>query len=178
MAMIRWEPFQDADVLRYRLNKLFDGMDATRVSSWTRQETWLPAIELREDEENVMLQVALPGIDPENIDIQVSQKAVLITGMRPESSAPQQEALVATELLYGQFRRVIPLNAMVQNGKTHAKFEHGMLTLTMPKAESERNRVFKVHLTDSGQTNVQMTPPMDRTSMESSAEHEIAASQS
>lgn len=175
-TMIQWEPFQDADTLRYRLNKLFNGLDATRISSWTRQESWLPAIELREDGDHVTLKVALPGIAPDDIEIQVSQKAVLLTGHRPETSAAHEEALIATELLYGQFRRVIPLNTMVQNGQTHAQFEYGMLTLTMPKAESERHRIFKVKLNSSGQTNVQMTPPIDQMPMESSAEHEIAAS--
>lgn len=176
MTMIRWEPFQDADSLRYRLNKLFDGLDATRVSAWTRQENWLPAIELREDSDHVVLQVALPGINAEEIDVQVSQRAVLIVGQRPEAEAVQQEELVASEFLYGPFRRVIPLNALVRSGETTAQFEQGMLTLVMPKAERDRDRVFKVKLNDNGQTNVQMTPPIEPMPMESSAEHELAAS--
>ncbi len=146
MAIIRWEPFQDADTLRYRLNKLFDGMDATRVESWTRQENWTPAIELRESKDHIQLQVALSGIEPEDLDVQVSQNAVLLSGDRQQTHQMQSEEMVASEFLYGSFRRVIPLHVKVNSEAAAAEMNHGLLTLMIPKADEERNRVVKVRI--------------------------------
>ena len=146
MATIRLEPFKEFDTLRYRLDKLFDGMDATRVSSWTRQEDWLPVAELRETDELVKLQVALPGIDAEDIDVHVSQGAVFIAGERRQAEDQETEHLISSEFLYGKFRRVIPLNRRVKVTEAKADMRSGVLVLTIPKADEERERVFRVNL--------------------------------
>ena len=146
MAIIRLEPFQEADAFRYRLDKLFDGMDATRVSSWTRQENWMPAMELRETDEFVILQVALPGLEAEDIDIHVSQGAVLISGEHRQPKVKAEEHLISSEFLYGKFRRVIPLDAKVKNNEARADISNGLLTLTIPKVDGEQERPFRVKL--------------------------------
>lgn len=148
MAVIRFDPFSEANSLRYRLDKLFDGMDATRVSSWTRQQDWVPAAEMRETDSMVKLQVALPGLTADDIDIHVSQAAVLISGERTQTESQQTEELVSSEFLYGKFRRVIPLSVKVENTEAKADMNNGMLTLTIPKVDNERNRVFKVKLSE------------------------------
>ena len=146
MAIIRLEPFSENDSLRYRLDKLFDSMDATRVSSWARQQDWIPTVEVRETDEVVMLHVALPGLEAKDIDIHVSQAAVLISGDRPQAELKQEEHLISSEFLYGKFRRVIPLNTKVKNAEAQADIKNGMLTLTIPKVDEERHRVVQVKL--------------------------------
>ena len=146
MAIIRLDPFSEPDSLRYRLDKLFDSMDATRVSSWTRQQDWIPAIEVRETDDVVRLQIALPGLEAKDIDIHVSQAAVLISGERPQTEAQQREHLISSEFLYGRFRRVIPLNTKVKNTEAQADISNGLLTLTIPKVDEERQRVVQIKL--------------------------------
>lgn len=148
MAIIRLDPFNEADTFRYRLDKLFDSMDATRVSSWTRQQDWIPPVEVRETNEFIKMQVALPGLEAKDIDIHVSQGAVLVSGERCQTETQENEDLISSEFLYGKFRRVIPLNAKVKNAETRADMSNGMLTLTIPKADDERNRVFQVKLSE------------------------------
>lgn len=148
MAIIRLEPFQEADTARYRLNKLFDGMDATRVSSWTRQENWIPAVEIRETDDLVKLQVALPGLGSDDIEVHVSQGAVLISGDYCPAEEQEGEHLIFSEFLYGSFRRVIPLDTKVKNKEAKADMRNGMLMLTIPKADDERDRVFRVSLSE------------------------------
>ena len=147
MAIIRFEPFRDADtVLRHRLDQLFDSLDATRVPSWTRQESWLPPVEVSETNESVRLQVALPGLDANAIDVQVSQQAVLISGDYPEPTRQPSEHLISSEFLYGKFRRVIPLDTPVKNTAVEANLHNGLLILTLPKADEAREQVFRVKL--------------------------------
>ena len=148
MALIRLDPFNEADALRYRLDKLFDGIDATRVSSWTRQQDWIPAAEIRETDDVVRVQVALPGLEADDIDIHVSQTAVLITGERRQAEPQQSGHVVSTEFLYGKFRRVIGLDTKVKNTEVKADMSNGMLTLMIPKTDEERNRVFQVKLNE------------------------------
>lgn len=146
MAIIRLEPFSENDSLRYRLDKLFDSMDATRVSSWARQQDWIPAVEVRETDDVVRVQIALPGLGAKDIDIHVSQAAVLISGERPQTEELQQEHLISSEFLYGKFRRVIPLSTKVKNAEAKADMTNGLLTLTIPKVDEERHRVVQVKL--------------------------------
>ncbi|MEO0456306.1 MAG: Hsp20/alpha crystallin family protein [Cyanobacteria bacterium P01_A01_bin.114] len=146
MAIIRLEPSREAETLRYRLDKLFDGMDATRVAAWTRQENWVPAAEVRETSDFVKLQVALPGLEASDIDIHVSQGAILITGERRQSDMQESEHLVSSEFLYGKFRRVIPLDTKVKNTEAKADMSNGLLTLVIPKLGEESGQVFRVRL--------------------------------
>ena len=149
MAIIRFEPFIEIDTLRYRLDKLFDSMDATRVPAWTRQENWLPPVEVSETNESVQLQIALPGLDEDDLDIYVSQRAVMISGEYPEPTRQESEHLVSSEFLYDKFRRVISLDTKVKNTAAEANMRNGLLTLTMPKAGEARDRVFRVKLSES-----------------------------
>ncbi|MEO1509101.1 MAG: Hsp20/alpha crystallin family protein [Cyanobacteria bacterium J06633_23] len=146
MAIIRLNSFNEADSLRYHLEKLFDSMDATRVPSWSRQQDWIPSAEVRETDSSVKVLVALPGLAAKDIDIHVSEAAVLITGERPQTEIQESEQLVSSEFLYGKFRRVIPLNMKVKNTEAIADMTNGMLTMTIPKVDEERNRVFQVKL--------------------------------
>lgn len=146
MAIIRFDSFSEADSLRYSLDKLFDGMDATRVPAWTRQQSWVPTAEVRETEDIVKIQIALPGLEAEDIDVHVSQSAVLVSGERPQSELQQGEHLVSSEFLYGKFRRIIPLSIKVKNSEVQADMSNGLLTLTIPKADEDRNRVVQVKL--------------------------------
>lgn len=146
MAIIRLNSFNEADSLRYHLDKLFDGMDATRVPAWSRQQDWIPGAEVRETDDLVKVQVALPGLAAGDIDIHVSEAAVLITGERPQPELQHSEQLISSEFLYGKFRRIIPLNTKVKNTEATADMTNGMMTLTIPKVDDERNRVFQVKL--------------------------------
>ncbi|MEM1252748.1 MAG: Hsp20/alpha crystallin family protein [Cyanobacteria bacterium P01_H01_bin.21] len=156
MAIIRLDPFSEPNALRYSLDKLFDGVDATRVSSWTRQQDWIPAVEIRETDNLVKVQVALPGLEADDIDIHVSQTAVLITGERRQADPNPSEQIMSTEFLYGKFRRVIGLDTKVKNTEVKANMHSGMLTLVISKADEERSRVFQVKLSEP-----QVAQPID-----------------
>ncbi|NEP62433.1 MAG: Hsp20/alpha crystallin family protein [Symploca sp. SIO2G7] len=148
MAIVRLDPFSEADSFRYRLDKLFNSLDATRVSSWTRQQDWIPTIEVRETDDLVRVQIALPGLEAKDLDIHVSQAAVLVSGERTQIEPMESEHLISSEFLYGRFRRVIPLDVKVKNTEAKADMANGLLTLTLPKADEERNRVFQVKLSE------------------------------
>ncbi|MEM9804128.1 MAG: Hsp20/alpha crystallin family protein [Cyanobacteria bacterium P01_D01_bin.56] len=146
MAIIRFDSFSEADSLRYSLDKLFDGMDATRVPAWTRQQNWVPTAEVRETENAVTVQIALPGLKAEDINVHVSQSAVLVSGERLQPDLQRGEHLISSEFLYGKFRRIVPLSIKVKNSEVQADMSDGLLTLLIPKVDEDRNRVVQVKL--------------------------------
>ena len=149
MTLIRWQPWQDIETLRRQFDDLFDEIaPVPRVLPKNSGRTWSPAIELKATTEAVVLRAELPGINPEDLDIQVTQEAVSISGeykteMRTED---QEHHLYRSEFRYGSFHRVIPLPVAVQNDQAKAEFKDGILTLTLPKIEAEKPKVVKVNL--------------------------------
>lgn len=151
MTLIRWQPWQDIETLRRQFDDLFDEIaPVPRVVAKAGGRAWSPAIELKATTEAVILRAELPGINPENLDVQVTQEAVSISGdYKTETKTDDQEHhLYRSEFRYGSFHRIIPLPTAVQNDQVKAEFKDGILTLTLPKVEAERPKVVKVNLLD------------------------------
>ncbi|MFN3360570.1 MAG: Hsp20/alpha crystallin family protein [Pseudanabaenaceae cyanobacterium] len=144
MALVRYQPFREFDAIQKEMNRLFDSLFATAES--VSPYAFMPAAELEETNEAINLRLELPGIDPKELDIQVTANSVSITGERRSESKTTEDGVTRSEFRYGKFQRVIPLPARVQNNQTKAEYKDGILHLTLPKAEEEKNKVFKVTL--------------------------------
>lgn len=143
MMLMRWQPFQEVETLRRQLDQVFDEL---KGFSNERSETWTPAIELQDSADNLLLRAQLPGIDRKDLDIQVTREAVLIAGERRYEQHNKDQGYFRSEFRYGKFHRVVQLPLPVQNDKVSAEYKDGILTLTLPKLEKDRNRVFKINL--------------------------------
>ncbi|MBI4781513.1 MAG: Hsp20/alpha crystallin family protein [Oscillatoriophycideae cyanobacterium NC_groundwater_1537_Pr4_S-0.65um_50_18] len=144
MALIRWQPFQEMEYLQRDMNRLFDRLTATDGEG--SRTAFVPPAELQETEDAIHLRLEVPGITPQDLDIQVSADAVSISGERKEEIKTEDKGMTRTEFRYGRFQRVIPLPFRVQNTNTQADYKDGILKLVLPKAEEEKNKVFKVNL--------------------------------
>uniref|UniRef100_A0A832H0G9 Hsp20/alpha crystallin family protein n=1 Tax=Oscillatoriales cyanobacterium SpSt-402 TaxID=2282168 RepID=A0A832H0G9_9CYAN len=149
MAIIRWQPWQEFDTLRRQFDDLFDELaPISRVGGKVNGHTWAPAIELRSTDDAVVLRAELPGINAEDLDVQVTREAVSISGeYKSETKTEDKEHQIhRSEFRYGSFQRVIPLPTAIQNDQVKAEFKDGILTLTLPKVEAEKPKVVKVSL--------------------------------
>ncbi|MEL6816340.1 MAG: Hsp20/alpha crystallin family protein, partial [Cyanobacteria bacterium J06598_3] len=113
----------------------------------TTPTTWTPAVTLVEGEEALSLQVQLPGVNPDNIDIQASREVIAISGDRTTPELAEGNTLRRNEFRYGSFRRVVSLPVAIDPTAVKADYQAGILVLTLPKAEEERNKVVKVSIT-------------------------------
>ncbi len=152
MALIRWEPFREMEMLRRQMNQLFyDLSEANNGESNTSQSArtaWVPAVELHDKGSELLLRAEIPGVEGKDLNIQVMQDAVLIAGEHRYEKRSESNGNVRSELRYGSFQRVIPLPAKVQNQQVKADLKDGILTLNLPKLQ-EQNKVFKVNLGQS-----------------------------
>jgi len=145
MLMRYWPPFTEIETIREQLDKVFDQRAATRDNSET---AWMPALELVDAGDNFVLKAQLPGIDPKDIDVQVTREAISISGERRYENTEEKPGYVRSEFRYGKFHRVLPLPAHIQNGSVQAEYKDGILTLTLPKVTEARNKVVKINLAE------------------------------
>lgn len=150
MTLIRWQPWQDVETFSRQLDRLFE--EAVPASRNITGRT--PAIELKVTDAEVILRAELPGIEAKDLDIQVSRDAVAIAGDYRSETKTEEAHFFRSEFRSGSFRRVVPLPVKVQNDQVQSELKDGILTLTLPKREADRNPVVKVNLTgaapDSG----------------------------
>lgn len=151
MAIIRWQPWHEMESLRRQMDQLFDDLTPiTRdAASVVTGRAWSPAVELKGTDTEVILRAELPGIKPEDLDVQVTPDTVAIAGEYKTESQSEDHNVFRSEFRYGSFRRVIPLPSAIQNDQVKAEFKDGILTLTMPKVEAEQPKVVKVKLAEA-----------------------------
>ncbi|EGK86776.1 Hsp20/alpha crystallin family protein [Microcoleus vaginatus PCC 9802] len=143
MLMRYWQPFTEIETIREQLDKVFDQRATTRDNS---EAAWMPALELVDAGDNFVLKAQLPGIDPKDIDVQVTREAISISGERRYENTEEKPRYVRSEFRYGKFHRVLPLPAHIQNDSVQAEYKDGILTLTLPKVTEARNKVVKINL--------------------------------
>lgn len=146
MAKLRYNPWQEMNSLQRQLNRLFD--DALTANNWDDfgNLSKVPAAELTETEDTLHLKLEVPGIEAKDLDIQVMVDRVAIAGERKLETKSEVNGKTQSEFRYGKFQRVIPLPVRVQNTDVTAEYKDGILNLTLPKAEEEKNKVVKVSL--------------------------------
>ncbi|PMB00687.1 molecular chaperone [Fischerella thermalis CCMEE 5268] len=145
MALVRWEPFREIDMLQRQMNRLFDELMPTARET-ANGITFVPPAEMEETPDAIHLKLEVPGMDAKDLDVQVSADSVSIMGERKSETKTEEKGMTRTEFRYGKFQRVIPLPARVQNTNVQAEYKDGILKLTLPKAEEEKNKVVKVNL--------------------------------
>ena len=134
MALIRWEPMREINALQREMNRLFDTMTPLH----TNGDRLMPVVEMEDTPEAILLKVELPGIDPKDLDVQVTADAVSISGERKAETKSEEKGFFRSEFYYGSFQRVIPLPARIQNTTVKADYKDGILHLTL---KSDRSHV-------------------------------------
>lgn len=146
MALIRYSNNRELDTLQRQMNRLFDDVFSPTLERNMRGSASVPAAELSETDEAILLKLEVPGMKAEDLDIQVTKEAIYIKGERKQEIVSEDKGITQSEFRYGKFERAIALSSLVDNTNVTAEYKDGILHLTMPKAEDERNKVVKVNL--------------------------------
>lgn len=142
-GLIRWNP--EADVLRTRVDRLFNQMLGDLWSSPVSTEEvstrrWSPAVDIRETDEALILTAELPGLTKEDVQITLENQVLTLSGERKFEKEAKGENFHRIERSYGAFTRAFTLPTHVKTEKVDASFEHGVLTVTLPKMEESKPR--------------------------------------
>lgn len=146
MATIRYNPWSELDSVQRQISRVFNEVLPNDLSTELNSYSQYPAAELTQAEENLILRLEVPGIKPEDVEIEATAKTISIKGDRKSYIEEEQRKNTRSEFHYGTFSRVISLPVRIQNTQVTAEYKDGILTLTLPKADEEKNKVVKVNL--------------------------------
>jgi len=149
MTLTRWDPFRDLVNLQERMNRLFE--DSMSRSKTTDQEmpmgAWTPPVDIFEEPDVIRLVAEVPGVKPEDVKISVEGNLLTIEGIKQQVAEEKAEKVHRYERTYGAFERTFTLAASIDSNKIKATYNLGVLTVTLPKAETAKPYLIKVEVT-------------------------------
>jgi HSP20 family protein len=149
MAMSRWDPFRDLMSIQSELNRLFGRTYAGESGGSTAglAGAWVPPLDIYETDERFVVNVELPGIEPDSVDVSVEDSVLTIRGERSFYAEVDEESFHRVERRYGQFARSITLPQTANAEAIEASFDRGVLTITVPKVEQAKPKKIQVKAT-------------------------------
>lgn len=148
MAIVRWEPFRDLLTTQDRFNRLFNDTFARAFGGDSGEDVgtraWTPAVDVLENDQNVVLKAELPGIDPKDVEIRIQDNTLTLKGERKFEKDVKEGSYQMVERSYGSFSRSFSLPAYINSENVTADYKDGLLTLTLPKREEAKPKVIKL----------------------------------
>ncbi|MCX6887073.1 MAG: Hsp20/alpha crystallin family protein [Verrucomicrobia bacterium] len=142
--MAGWTGFGRLNQLEQELGRLFGTPLAAGQSAGMGMPAWAPAMDVQEDKDSVVVQVELPGMKREEIQVSLEDGTLTISGERKMEKPVEGVSVHHTERSYGLFERSVTLPTMVAADKVNAQYADGMLTVTLPKADEVKPRQISV----------------------------------
>ena len=143
MTLVRCRPMGDMVTVHDEMNRLFDEV-------WRRSQlrsgvvSWVPAVDLMENENQFRLVAELPGLGREDVKIALTDNILTLRGEKRAQAEEKDETRHHVERSCGAFERSFTLSGPVDPAKVTAKFDSGVLTVTLPKSEESRPREIRI----------------------------------
>ena len=138
MSLIKWTPFfPEFDDLEKEMSSM---LPAVRGS----QFGFTPAVDMHEDQDNIVVETQLGGIDPAKVDVAIENNILTIKGESEKKSEVEDKNYYRKEIRRGSFYRSIPLPAKVDGDKAKAVNEDGILKITVPKVAETKLKTIKI----------------------------------
>ena len=140
--LIRWEPAREMMTLREAMDRLFD--DAFTRPLTLRDGWSVPAIDMYQTDDEIVVKAALPGLEADEVQINITGEVLHIKGEMKHEEEKKERAWHIREQRWGAFERSVALPIEVVADKAKAEFENGILTITLPKADEVKPKVINI----------------------------------
>jgi HSP20 family protein len=140
--LIRWEPARDFMTLREAMDHLFD--DAFTRPLSVRDGWSVPAIDMYQTDEEIVVKASIPGYKAEEVQISVTGDILTLKGEMKQEDERKERAWHIREQRWGSFERSVSLPTDVVADKAKAEFENGILIITLPKADEVKPKTITV----------------------------------
>ncbi len=147
MSLVRWDPFDDLASLRESMDKLFEEFFTHRPRGQV-VAAWEPAVEVFETDSDVVVRAELPGIDPKNVEITVTDDTLTLKGEARLEREDKGRNYHRRELRYGSFLRSLALPSDVKGDQATASYRNGILEIRVPKSERAKPKSVKVEVAE------------------------------
>jgi HSP20 family protein len=143
MALVRWDPIREIDTLQGEMNRLFSSFFDTPTSrggNGSAARRWLPAMDLVETGEHFVLKADLPGLTEADVNIEVENNVLTVSGERKTESEEKHEGFYRLERATGAFSRSLTLPEGIDADAVKATFDNGVLEVRIPKPVQAKPR--------------------------------------
>jgi HSP20 family protein len=147
MAIIRWDPFREVMASQNGINPLFSLFRTTGETEIPLTAgSFVPAVDIYEDADKLVLKLEVPGIDEKDLDVQVENNTLTVKGERKFEKEEKEENFHRIERSYGSFYRTFTLPSTVETDKISAKYTAGVLKLELKKKAEAQPKQIKVEI--------------------------------
>jgi HSP20 family protein len=141
MALVRWDPSKELETLHTDVNRVFDTFFGGRLGNGATPR-WVPAMDLVETDDQLVLRADLPGLDRDDVKIEISDGVLTVSGERRVENEERKDGYHRVERAYGGFSRSLSLPQGIDAEQVQADFDKGVLEVRIPKpAERKPHRV-------------------------------------
>lgn len=126
------------------LNDAFGGLDWQYRDSVSA--SWVPPVDIFEQKDSIRIMAEVPGVRPEDVKIALEGNVLTVRGEKQQVAEEQTDRVHRYERTYGEFERTFSLPATVDASRITASYEHGILTITLPKVEQAKPRQIQVEV--------------------------------
>ncbi len=145
MAIVRWEPLRELTTLQNEMNRLFGTVfDTPAQSNGGTMRRWMPAMDLVETQEHFVLTADLPGLSEEDVNIEVEDRVLTVSGERKATHEVSKDGFHRVERAFGTFSRSLTLPEGIDAEAVSASFDRGVLEVRIPKPEQRKPRKISI----------------------------------
>jgi HSP20 family protein len=147
MDLIRWNPLKEMVSLRERMSRVFDDplFRFDGRSEETEMGAWLPAVDMFEKDDHLVIKAELPGMEKKDISLDFKDGVLTLSGVRKQENEVREENFYRREMSYGKFVRSFSLPADSDAEKIKADFQNGVLTVEVPRPAQPKPKQIKVN---------------------------------
>ena len=144
--LMNTNPFRDIEKARSEMDGLLDTFLFGRPQrrDFLAEVEWLPAVDVAETKNEIVVNVEIPGMDPQEFDISLSGETLTIQGEKNQEKEEKEENYRLIERRCGFFTRSILLPHEVKSNKVRASYKEGILKITLPKSEETKKKEIKI----------------------------------
>ena len=149
MPIVRWDPFQELNLITNRMNRLFHdawGQGPTTEDAMTTTSSFVPPVDVYEDERNITLKIEVPGIEQKDMDVRMENNTLTVRGERKFEKEEKEENFHRVERRYGSFFRAFTLPNTVDADSVSADYDNGVLKVTLAKKAEAKRKQIKVNV--------------------------------
>jgi HSP20 family protein len=145
MTVTRYEPYNLLNQLQREVNRLFEpGRLGADEDAGVSASDWMPAVDIKEEDEQFVIYADLPGVQPKDIEITMEKGVLTLKGERNAGSKEEERKYKRLERVRGSFLRRFTMPDVVDVEKISAKFKDGVLELIVPKGAAAQPRKITV----------------------------------
>jgi len=145
MAIMRWRPYGNMISIQDEMNRLFDDFFG-RAPVKGAEGRWVPAVDISEDNDNLFVDVEVPGMKKEDIKVSLEHNVLSLKGEKKQEKEVKDENYHRWERSYGSFARSFELPVPVQSDKIKASYRDGVLHIALPKAEEVKPKEIPIEV--------------------------------